>query len=41
MKLAVAGIEPWTFRTLTLGLGIVGLFAIVRIRGGSLRPPPG
>lgn len=33
MKLAVAGIEPWTFRALCLAAGVVGVAAAARGRG--------
>jgi drug/metabolite transporter (DMT)-like permease len=41
MKLAVQGFSPWQFRAACSGFGIVALFAIARLSGRSLRPPPG
>lgn len=39
MKIAMADIEPWTFRTLCLWIGSAGLFVLGRIRGDSLSVP--
>lgn len=39
IKLAVTDIDPWTFRTICLGVGGVGLLAIHRLAGGSLAVP--
>lgn len=39
MKIAMADIEPWTFRTLCLGLGSIGLFILGRIKGSRLSVP--
>jgi drug/metabolite transporter (DMT)-like permease len=39
MKVAMADIEPWTFRTLCLVIGSAGLFALGRIRGNRLSVP--
>ncbi|MCK6449478.1 MAG: DMT family transporter [Alphaproteobacteria bacterium] len=38
MKLALAEIEPWTFRVACLGIGAIGLFAIAAARGQTLVP---
>ncbi len=38
MKLALAEIEPWTFRVACLGIGAIGLFAIAAARGQKLVP---
>ena len=39
MKLALAEIEPWTFRVICLGSGAIGLFAIAKIAGQDLAVP--
>ena len=39
MKLALAEIEPWTFRVICLSAGAAGLFAIARIAGQNLAAP--
>ncbi len=39
MKLALAEIEPWTFRVLCLSAGAIGLFAIAKIAGQKLAAP--
>lgn len=41
MKLALAEVPPWTFRTLCLGLGSAVLFAVLRAGGHSLAVPRG
>lgn len=39
MKIAMADIEPWTFRTLCLWVGSAGLFVMGRMRGSRLSVP--
>ena len=41
IKLAVTDIDPWTFRTLCLLVGGIGLLAIHRLAGGRLALPRG
>jgi drug/metabolite transporter (DMT)-like permease len=41
MKVALAGVPPWTFRTLCLGLGSAVLFLVLRAGGHALTVPPG
>lgn len=41
MKLAVTEIPVWSFRTLGIGAGSVGLFAIARAQGLRIRVPDG
>jgi drug/metabolite transporter (DMT)-like permease len=41
MKVALAGVSPWTFRTLCLGLGSAVLFLVLRAGGHALTVPPG
>jgi drug/metabolite transporter (DMT)-like permease len=41
MKLALADVTPWTFRTLCLGLGSAVLFLVLRAGGQSLSVPKG
>ena len=40
MKVVLGQLEPWTFRTLCLGLGGIGLLTICRLNGMSLAVPP-
>ena len=41
MKVALAEVSPWTFRTLCLGLGSAVLFAVLRAGGHRLAVPKG
>jgi drug/metabolite transporter (DMT)-like permease len=41
MKVALAEVPPWTFRTLCLGLGSAVLFAALKARGHRLAVPKG
>lgn len=41
MKLAVVGFSPWQFRAACAAFGIVALFAIARLQGHRVMPPPG
>jgi len=41
MKLALAEVPPWTFRSLCLGLGSAVLFLVLRLSGQPLRLPTG
>jgi drug/metabolite transporter (DMT)-like permease len=41
MKVALAEVPPWTFRTLCLGLGSAVLFAVLRAGGHRLAVPKG
>jgi drug/metabolite transporter (DMT)-like permease len=41
MKLALREIPPWTFRSLCLAIGGLGLLAIIRVGGQRLRIPQG
>ena len=41
MKVALAEVPPWTFRTLCLGLGSAVLFLALRLGGQRLAVPPG
>jgi drug/metabolite transporter (DMT)-like permease len=39
MKIALAGVPPWSFRTVCLSAGGLGLLAIARLSGASLKIP--
>jgi drug/metabolite transporter (DMT)-like permease len=41
MKLALAEVPPWTFRSICLGLGSAVLFGVLRLGGHTLAPPRG
>ena len=41
LKVALADVPPWTFRSLCLGLGSAVLFVVLRLGGQSIAPPRG
>lgn len=41
MKVALSEVQPWTFRSLCLGLGSGVLFAVLRASGERIDPPKG
>lgn len=41
IKLAVVGFPPWQFRSACAAFGIAALFALARLGGRALMPPPG
>ena len=41
MKTVLREVPPFTFRTLCMAAGAIGLFAIARFNGLALRVPPG